>query len=136
MKKFIPPTKNKITALAFAILPVLITGLLAYGANIYYDLDAAKIVNGENNELTQNLTVAGSVGIGTTSPAGALHVMGQCVTGDTKLRRRRKKSKSQGSNSKDEYEYEDVEIKDIQAGDEILTLDENTGRLTVSRVNA
>jgi uncharacterized LabA/DUF88 family protein len=136
MKKFIPPTKNKITALAFAILPVLITGLLAYGANIYYDLDAAKIVNGENNELTQNLTVAGSVGIGTTSPAGALHVMGQCVTGDTKLRRRRKKSKSQGSNSKDEYEYEDVEIKDIQAGDEILTLDENTGRLAVSRVNA
>jgi uncharacterized protein (TIGR02145 family) len=136
MKKFIPPTKNKITALAFAILPVLITGLLAYGANIYYDLDAGKIVNGENNELTQNLTVAGSVGIGTTSPAGALHVMGQCVTGDTKLRRRRKKSKSQGSNSKDEYEYEDVEIKDIQAGDEILTLDENTGRLVVSRVNA
>ncbi len=136
MKKFIPPTKNKITALAFAILPVLITGLLAYGANIYYDLDAGKIVNGENNELTQNLTVAGSVGIGTTSPAGALHVVGQCVTGDTKLRRRRRKSKSQDPNSKDEYEYEDVEIKDIQAGDEILTLDENTGRLTVSRVNA
>jgi len=84
MKKFIPPTKNKITALAFAILPVLITGLLAYGANIYYDLDAGKIVNGENNELTQNLTVAGSVGIGTTSPAGALHVMGQCVAGGAK----------------------------------------------------
>ncbi|MFZ3100270.1 MAG: NYN domain-containing protein, partial [Minisyncoccales bacterium] len=131
-----PPLKNKITALAFAILPVLITGLLAYGANIYYDLDAGKIVNGENNELTQNLTVAGSVGIGTTSPAGALHVVGQCVTGDTKLRRRRRKSKSQDPNSKDEYEYEDVEIKDIQAGDEILTLDENTGRLAVSRVNA
>lgn len=79
MKKFIPSTKNKITALAFAILPVLVTGLLAYGANIYYDLDAGKIVNGENNELTQNLTVAGSVGIGTTSPAGALHVMGSAL---------------------------------------------------------
>jgi len=98
MKKFIPSVRNKITALAFAVLPVLITGLLAYGANIYYDLDAGKIVNGENNELTQNLTVAGSVGIGTTSPAGALHVVGQCVTGDTRLRvkRRRKRQERAG----------------------------------------
>jgi len=137
MKKFIPPTKNKITALAFAILPVLITGLLAYGANIYYDLDAAKIVNGENNELTQNLTVAGSVGIGTTSPAGALHVMGQCVTGDTllRVRRRRKRQNERGEWVEEEY-FEDCRIDQVKAGDEILTLDENTGRLTVSRVNA
>ena len=132
-----PPLKNKITALAFAILPVLITGLLAYGANIYYDLDAGKIVNGENNELTQNLTVAGSVGIGTTSPAGALHVVGQCVTGDTRLRvkRRRKRQNERGEWIEEEY-FEDCRIDQIKAGDEILTLDENTGRLVVSRVNA
>ena len=65
---FSPSTKNKITALSFAILPVLITGVLAHSANI-----------------------------------------GQCVAG--------------------------CRIDQIRTGDEILTLDENTGKLVVARVN-
>ena len=32
----------------------------------------------------------GNVGIGTTSPQGILDVLGQCVTGDTVLKRRKK----------------------------------------------
>ncbi|UMX47940.1 MAG: NYN domain-containing protein [Candidatus Nealsonbacteria bacterium DGGOD1a] len=81
---------------------------------------------------------AGNVGIGTSSPAGALHVSGgQCVTGDTRLRarRRRKKKNERGEWIEEEY-FEDVRIDQIKPGDEILTLDENTGRLAVSRVNA
>ena len=81
---------------------------------------------------------AGNVGIGTSSPAGALHVSGgQCVTGDTLLRarRRRKKKNERGEWIEEEY-FEDVRIDQIKPGDEILTLDENTGRLAVSRVNA
>ncbi|MEK7680825.1 MAG: NYN domain-containing protein, partial [Patescibacteria group bacterium] len=39
----------------------------------------------------------GNVGIGTTAPTSLFHVAGQCVTGDTKLRRRRRKVKSQKS---------------------------------------
>jgi len=157
-----PSTKNKIAALAFAIAPVLITGLLAYGANIYYDLDQQKIVSDEVNEMTKDFTIsgtgnvlfsttgaitqtgtgivsfAGNVGIGTTTPSGALHVAGgQCVTGDTRLRarRRRKRQNERGEWIEEDY-FEDCRIDQIKAGDEILTLDENTGKLVVSRVNA
>ena len=47
-----------------------------------------------NNAGTEYVTFEGlnqRVGIGTTSPSVPFHVVGQCVTGDTKLRRRRKK---------------------------------------------
>jgi len=53
----------------------------------------------------------------------------QCVTGDTRLRRRRKKSN--GS-----FELDEVAIADIAIGDEIASLDERTGRVVYSRVNA
>ncbi|MDO8592223.1 MAG: NYN domain-containing protein, partial [bacterium] len=102
----------------------------------------------------------GNVGIGTTSPLAKFSVQGaagnnifdvasstgqslltvnntgQCVTGDTKLRRRRRKKKGDGEADEEEDEWEDVEIKDIMPGDEILTMDEHTGKLVVSRVNA
>ena len=62
---------------------------------------------------------------------------GQCVTGDTllRVRRRRKRQNERGEWVEEEY-FEDCRIDQVKAGDEILTLDENTGRLTVSRVNA
>ncbi|MEK7532695.1 MAG: hypothetical protein AAB579_03805, partial [Patescibacteria group bacterium] len=46
------------------------------------------------------ITSLGNLGIGTVSPIQALHVVGQCVTGDTRLRRRRRKSKVQSSKFK------------------------------------
>ena len=84
------------------------------------------------------ITSAGNIGIGTTAPAtGAkLHVEGQCVTGDTLLKRRRRKSRKGNGNTGEDEEWEDVRIDEIQPGDEILTLDESTGKYVVSKVNA
>jgi hypothetical protein len=45
------------------------------------------------------------------------------------------KQNERGEWIEEEY-FEDVRIDQIKPGDEILTLDENTGRLVVSRVNA
>ncbi|MEK7169791.1 MAG: NYN domain-containing protein, partial [Patescibacteria group bacterium] len=95
----------------------------------------------------------GKVGIGTTSPSVKLSIAGHCVTGDTRLRRRRrrrKNSKSQAPNPKQipnskskisnetdgEWVYDEVAIKDIKPGDEIQSLDEQTGKIVWSRVNA
>ena len=58
----------------------------------------------------------------------ALTVSGHCVTADTRLRRRRRRS--DGS-----YEYDEPEVVDLEAGDEIQSLDEKTGELVWSRVN-
>ncbi|PIR61227.1 MAG: hypothetical protein COU68_00525, partial [Candidatus Pacebacteria bacterium CG10_big_fil_rev_8_21_14_0_10_45_6] len=78
----------------------------------------------------------GNVGIGTTNPTGVLHVVGQCVTGDTLLKRRRRRRRK-GKNGEwiEEDYWEDVRIDDIQEGDEILTLDEATGQFVPSKVN-
>ena len=93
-----------------------------YGAN-----------GGANQSVSEYLTIkdSGNVGIGTTSPTSKFHVEGQCVTGDTKLRRRRRRRRADGT--WDEY-WEDVPIKDIAEGDEILTLEETTGAFVVSTV--
>ena len=83
------------------------------------------------------ITSAGNVGIGTTIPAAPLHVAGQCVTGDTLLKRRRKrKRKDENGNWIEEDYFEDARIDEIQSGDEILTLDERSGKLVVSKVKA
>jgi len=81
------------------------------------------------NYLTATSTTATSTFAGGLSVAG-LSVAGHCVTGDTRLRRRRKKKKGEG------YEYDEVAIKDIREGDEIASLDEETGRIVWSKVNA
>ncbi|PIR56774.1 MAG: hypothetical protein COU72_04455, partial [Parcubacteria group bacterium CG10_big_fil_rev_8_21_14_0_10_41_35] len=73
----------------------------------------------------------GNVGIGTTNPIQALHVAGQCVTGDTLLKRRRRRK---GKNGEWIEEWEDVAIKYIKPGDEILTLDEKTGEFVPQKV--
>jgi uncharacterized LabA/DUF88 family protein len=75
--------------------------------------------------------LSANVGIGTTNPAQKLHVEGQCVTGDTLLKRKRRRKKDDGT--WEEY-WEDVRIDEIQPGDEIQTLDEVTGALVVSKV--
>ncbi|MBF0387752.1 MAG: hypothetical protein HQL20_07855 [Candidatus Omnitrophica bacterium] len=79
----------------------------------------------------------GNVGIGTTVLVQPLHVNGQCVTGDTRLRRRRRRQRNDADGQWIEEDYfEDVRIDQIRPGDEIMTLDERSGRMTVSRVNA
>ena len=58
------------------------------------------IGNSSTYNTTGNVLInsngTGNVGIGTTTPSSLLHIAGQCVTGDTLLRRRRKKSKVEG----------------------------------------
>jgi len=117
-----------------------LSGGLAFG-----DGDTGLYENYDDNFRLQTAGVdritiddTGNVGVGTTAPSGLLHVAGgQCVTGDTRLRarRRRKRQNERGEWIEEEY-FEDCRIDQIKAGDEILTLDENTGRLVVSRVNA
>ncbi|PIR40325.1 MAG: hypothetical protein COV33_00350, partial [Candidatus Zambryskibacteria bacterium CG10_big_fil_rev_8_21_14_0_10_34_34] len=90
----------------------------------------------------------GRVGVATTSPAFGFAVATHCVTGDTRLRRRRRKNNSKSGTktnppnppypkgeTEEKYIYDEVQIKDIQEGDEIQSLDERTGKLVWSRVN-
>lgn len=85
------------------------------------------------NQLVVQQT-SGNVGVGTSSPVQLLSIAGHCVTGDTRLRRRRRKKKN--TDGEWEYNYDEVPIKDIQQGDEIASLDEATGMIVWSRVNA
>ena len=96
---------------------------------------------------TVNYIIATST-TATSTFAGGFSVAGHCVTGDTKLRRRRRRrSKSTGKRTdlfedsravleEAEYIYDDVAIKDIEPGDEIASLDEETGAMVWSKVNA
>ncbi len=64
--------------------------------------------------------------------------VGQCVTGDTKLRRRRKNKKAgagTGAGTGDDDEFEDVRIDEIGEGDEILTFDAMMGSFKASKVH-
>ncbi|MDP4000812.1 MAG: NYN domain-containing protein [bacterium] len=69
---------------------------------------------------------SGNVGIGTTAPAGALHVVGQCVAEGTRIRRRRRRI-GKSDESDDDYEYDDIPVENILPGDEVLSLNEQTG---------
>ncbi len=51
------------------------------------------------------------------------------MVGDTKLRRRKKKANG-------EYELDEIAIADVAVGGEIASLDERSGQVVYSRVNA
>ena len=94
--------------------------------------DIGGVLTVENNLKTGYLTAtsstassfAGALGIGTTSPGALLAVQGQCVTGDTRLRRRRRRRGARGQRlgDSDEYDYDEVRIDRVRPGDEIASL--------------
>ena len=126
------------------------TGNAAGGDIIFQTSDAgASGTTLQTLTAKMTLTETGNLGIATTSPWGLLSVnpngitgpafvvgsSTQCVTGDTRLRRRKRRRGKNGALT-DDYDYDEVQIKDAQEGDEIASLDERTGAIVWSRVNA
>ena len=130
-----------------SLIPLLIEGIKEQQGQI-------SLLSGQMSSFASVLSVSndgtggdglngqGNFGTGTAK----LHVDGQCVTGDTLLPiRRRKKRKGEGD--KEDWDYFDCRIDEVQAGDEVLSLDEGqgtdstsdkvgTGTLGWSRINA
>ncbi|MFH1460951.1 MAG: NYN domain-containing protein, partial [Patescibacteria group bacterium] len=88
-------------------------------------------VGGDAGDTTGHGYFTGGLGVGMVNTTANSFQVGQCVAGDTLLKRRRRRRKKDGSY---EYVFEDVRIDQIKAGDEILTLDDKTSRLKVSKV--
>ncbi|MFH1896313.1 MAG: MerR family DNA-binding transcriptional regulator, partial [bacterium] len=88
-------------------------------------LDANTAINLDSNNLTFYGT--GNVGVGTTAPAGKLHVVGECVAEGTLIKRRRK-------NKDGKWEEEDIPVEDIKQGDEVLSLNDKTGKFAWQKV--
>ena len=104
--------------------------------------------------LSSALSVSGLTSLATTTTSGPLTVNAQCVTADTRLRRRRRRKKGAEGDLgldddelealkkagkiigyDDEYIYDEVNIVAIEAGDEVASLNRETGRFEYRRVN-
>jgi len=85
--------------------------------------------------VSGNFLVGGNVGIGTTSPDytlevdGTASISGQCITGDSLLPIVKDVGRATSY-------IEMVQIKDVQAGDHVLSLNEKTGKLVPAKINA
>jgi len=83
---------------------------------------------------------AGNVGIGTTSPLAKLHIAGECVIGETLLpikrlkRRKKRKNGQEDEDTDDEWENLLIPIKDIQEGDLVASLDEQSGEIVYREI--
>jgi len=84
------------------------------------------------------VTSAGNIGIGTINPVQKLHVEGQCVTGDSLLAiAKMQNSKCKAQNDSEKCKIEEIEykqIKDIKGGEQVLSLDEKTGKIVPARI--
>ncbi|HNR81648.1 MAG TPA: hypothetical protein PKK37_04385, partial [Candidatus Pacearchaeota archaeon] len=69
----------------------------------------------------------GNVGVGTASPVQKLHVEGHCITGDSEL--------AIVSPPNQEEQIRKIQIKDVQPGTQVLTLNEQTNRLEARAIN-
>jgi hypothetical protein len=76
--------------------------------------------------------IATSTGLLALGPNALPH----CVTGDTRLRRRRRRLGVDIGDADIDYDYDEVRIDEVESGDEIMSLNEQTGRVEFSRVNA
>ncbi|MBI1812152.1 hypothetical protein HYR82_00005, partial [Candidatus Peregrinibacteria bacterium] len=91
--------------------------LTVYGSGAF-----TKSMSGNTLFVQSGGYILGNFGVGTNAPVQQLHVVGQCVTGDTEL--------SLVSNGR----VSTTQIKDIHGGEQVQTLDEATGRLTTARI--
>jgi intein/homing endonuclease len=81
----------------------------------------------------RNLYVLGNVGIGTTNPTSKLHVEGQCVAEDSLIPvLRNQKSNIKYQNDMANIKY--IQIKEVQPGDYVLSLNEQTGQFEWQKV--
>ncbi|MDP3043112.1 MAG: NosD domain-containing protein, partial [bacterium] len=103
------------------------SGTLNYGAagSLTYYSSAGRTATGTTGALLYWDDASARLGIGTTDPQQKLHVEGQCVTGDTKLKVKSEKLK---------VGYEDIEIKDVKGGEYVLSLNEKTGKLVPAKI--
>ncbi|MEK7564946.1 MAG: tail fiber domain-containing protein [Patescibacteria group bacterium] len=124
------------------------TAILATTVNAIKEINKVIDIAGAPQSVPSMVVDAtGNITLGNTGLAGNVNIVAQCVTGDTRLCRRRKRKheirnpksetnpNNKNSNNFEEYFYDEVAIKDILAGDEVMSLDEETGCVKYARVN-
>ncbi|PJC23795.1 hypothetical protein CO058_01285, partial [candidate division WWE3 bacterium CG_4_9_14_0_2_um_filter_35_11] len=109
-----------------SLIPVLIEGIKEQQGQI-------SLLSGQMSSFASVLSVSaggtGGDGLNGQGNVGAVRIDGHCVTGDTMLPIRRRKRRKDGDESEDidDYDYLYCRINEVQAGDEVLSLDEGDG---------